>query len=77
MALNPFRPNRSKTKFSCQVIRSYVKCSMEKLIGDLLSGLKFVRLQILSTSFIDFLYDKLGELRSGSLGLKGLTELRR
>ena len=50
---------------------------MEKMAGDLLLGLKFVRLEILSTSFIDFLYDKLGELRSGSLGLKGLTELRR
>ena len=35
-------------------------------------GLKFVKLEILSTSFIDFLHDKLGELRSGSLGLKGL-----
>ena len=33
-------------------------------------GLKFVKLEILSTSFIDFLHDKLGELRSRSLGLK-------
>ena len=32
-------------------------------------GLKFVELKILSTSFIDSLYDKLGELRSRSLGL--------
>ena len=32
--------------------------------------LKFVKLEILSTSFIDFLYDKLGELRSRSLELK-------
>ena len=37
--------------------------SMEKLAGDLLLGLKFVKLEILSTSFIDFLYGKLGELR--------------
>ena len=45
---------------------------MEKLAGDLLLGLKFVRLEILSISFIDFLYEELGELRSRSLGLKGL-----
>ena len=43
---------------------------MEKLAGDLLLGLQFVKLEILSTSFIDFLHDKLGELRSRSLGLK-------
>ena len=36
---------------------------MEKLAGDLLLELKFVKLEILSTSFIDFLYDELGELR--------------
>ena len=47
---------------------------MEKLAGDLLLELKFVKLEILSTSFIHFLYDKLGELRSRSLGLKGLIE---
>ena len=35
---------------------------MEKLAGDLLLGLKFVRLEFLSTSFIDFLYEGLGEL---------------
>ena len=46
---------------------------MEKLAGDLLLGLKFVKLEILSTSFIDFLYEVLGELRSRSLGLKGLN----
>ena len=45
---------------------------MEKLAGDLLLGLKFVKLEILSTSFIDFLYDELGELRSRSLGLNEL-----
>ena len=48
---------------------------MEKLAGDLLLGLKFVKLEILSTSFIDFLYDKLGELRLRSLGLKRLGEI--
>ena len=47
-----------------------MQCSMEKLAGDLLLGLKFVRLEILSTSFIDFLYEELGELRSRSLELK-------
>ena len=41
---------------------------MEKLVADLLLGLTFVKLEILSTSFIDSLYDKLGELRSRSLG---------
>ena len=46
---------------------------MEKLAGDLLLGLKFVKLEILSTSFIDFLYEVLGELRSRSLGLNGLS----
>ena len=34
---------------------------MEKLALDLLLGLKFAKLEILSTSFINFLYDKLGE----------------
>ena len=38
------------------------KCSMEKLTGDLLLELKFVKLEILSTSFKDFLYGELGEL---------------
>ena len=41
-----------------------MQCSVEKLAGDLLLGLKFVELEILSTSFIDFLYEELGELRS-------------
>ena len=36
--------------------------------GDFLLGLKFVKPEILSTSFIDFLYDKLGELKSRTLG---------
>ena len=43
---------------------------MEKLAGDLLLGLKCVKLEILSTSFIYFLYEELGELRSRSLGLQ-------
>ena len=41
---------------------------MEKLAGDLLLGLTFVKLEILSTSFIGFHYDNLRELRSKSLG---------
>ena len=48
---------------------------MEKLAGDLLLGLKFVKLEILSTSFTGFLYDKLGELRLVSLGLEGLIHM--
>ena len=55
-------------KYRYQVISSYVQCSMEKLAGDLLLGLKIVKLEILSTSFIDFLYNKLGESRSIFLG---------
>ena len=43
---------------------------MDKLAGDLLLGLKFVKLEILSTSFIDFLYEELEESRSRSLELK-------
>ena len=34
-------------------------------------GAKFVKLEILSTSFIDFLCDKLGELELRSLDLNG------
>ena len=55
------------TNFSCLAMSSYGQCHMEKLAGDLWLGLKFVKLEILSTSFMDFLYDKLGELRSRSL----------
>ena len=57
----------SKANFSCQVMGSYGWYSMEKSTGDLLLGLKFVRLEILSTLLIDFLYENLGELRSRSL----------
>ena len=46
---------------------------MEKLAGDLLLGPKLVNLEIHSTSFMDFLYDKLGKLRSRSLDLQGLN----
>ena len=49
---------------------SYGQYSKEKMDSNLLLGLEFVKLEILSTSFIDFLYDKLGELRSRSLELK-------
>ena len=44
---------------------------MENLAGDLLLGLKFVKLPILPTLFIHFGQGRLGELRSGYLGLKG------
>ena len=46
---------------------------MEKLAGDLLFGLKFVKLSILPTLFIHFVQHRLGELRSRYLGIKGLT----
>ena len=45
---------------------------MENLAGDLLLGLKFVELPILPTLFTQFIQDRLGELTSGYLGLKGL-----
>ena len=41
-------------------------CTVEKLAGDLSLGLKFVKLEILSISFMDFLYDKI-ELRNHKL----------
>ena len=50
--------------------------SVEKLVGDLLLGQKSVRLEILSTSFTEFLYHKLGELSSRSLGLKEINPLK-
>ena len=43
---------------------------MEKLAGDLLLGLKFVKLEILSTSFIDFLYENYGQDLSGLMVIK-------
>ena len=50
----------------------YVWYSMENLAGDLLLGLKFVKLSILPTMFIHFVQGRLGELRSGYLVLEGL-----
>ena len=41
------------------------------VLGLLLLGLKFVKLEILSTSLLNFLYDKLGEIWSRSLDPKG------
>ena len=47
---NPSSPNsRSKKTFSFQFVASYVWYSMEKSTGDLLFGLKFVKLSILPT----------------------------
>ena len=43
--------------------------------GDLLLGLKLVKLEILSTPFIDFLYDKLGEFRCPTYRFQLLNEL--
>ena len=45
--------------------------TMKKLAGDLLFGLKFVKLSILPTLFIHFVEHRLGELRSRYLGIKG------
>ena len=44
---------------------------MEKLAGDLLFGLKLVKLSILPMQFIQVVKGRLGELRSGYLGFKG------
>ena len=46
---------------------------MEKLVGDLLLRLKFVKQEILPTSFLDF--NELGEFRSGALGPDRLTSV--
>ena len=47
---NPLSPNsRSKTNFSFQFIASYVWYSMESLAGDLMLGVKLVKLSILPT----------------------------
>ena len=43
---------------------------MEKLAGDLLFGLKLVKLSILPTLFIQFVLGSLGELKSRYLGFK-------
>ena len=39
--------------------------------SDLLLGSKFVKLLILPTQLLHFLFDELGELRSIPLGVKG------
>ena len=54
MILTQVFSNRSKTNFSFEFIDSYVWYSMESLAGDLLFGLKFVKLAILPTLFINF-----------------------
>ena len=41
--------SKSKANFSFQFIASYVWYTVEKLAGDLLFGLKFVKLSILPT----------------------------
>ena len=75
LIINPLSPkSRSKTNFSFQFTASYVWYSMENLAGDLLFGLKFVKLSILPTFFIHFVEHRLGELRSRYLGMKGTTE---
>ena len=60
-----------------QFIASYVCYSGEKLAGDLLFGLKFVKLSILPTLFIHFVWHSLGELRSRYLGIKRLNPVTR
>ena len=42
-ARKPEVSKKSKANFSCQGMSSYGWCSMEKLAGDLLLGLKFVK----------------------------------
>ena len=62
---NPSRPNSDQRQTSPVMLGAVMgQCSMEKSSGDLLLGLKLLKLEILSTSFIDFLYGTLGELRS-------------
>ena len=45
--------------------------TMENLVGDLLLGLSFITFNSPNTVHIDFVQDRLGELRQGYLGLKG------
>ena len=53
--LNPLSTSsRSNANFSFQFIASYVWYSMENLAGDLLFGLKLVKLSILPMLFIQF-----------------------
>ena len=55
MAVKVLSPKSwSKANFSFQFIASYMLYTMEKLAGDLLLGLKFVKLSILPTLFIQF-----------------------
>ena len=46
---------------------------MENLAGDLVLGLKFVKLSILPTLLIHFVERRLGELRSRYLEIKDTT----
>ena len=74
--INPLWPNSDQRQISPVKLWGVMGSAvMEKLAGDLLLGLKFLRLEILPTSFIDFLYEGLEELRSRYLGLKLLGEL--
>ena len=67
--LNPFSAQLwSAVIFSS--ISSYEKCNVKKLAGDLLLGLELVKVSVLPTQLIDFLYERLGELRSRSLRIK-------
>ena len=48
--------------------------STEKWAGDLKFGLKLVKLSILPTLFIQFVWGSLGEFRSRYSGFKDLTK---
>ena len=47
---------------------------MEKLTGDLLIGLKLVKLSILLMLFIQFVKSSLGEFKDQYIGFKGLNK---
>ena len=48
---------------------------MYKMAGDLLLRPELIKVSLLTTQLIDFLFEKLGELRSSSLGLRRLMQI--
>ena len=48
---------------------------MYKMAGDLLLRPELIKVSVLTTQLIDFLFEKLGELRSSSLGLTRLMQI--
>ena len=73
--INPLRPKSGQRQTSPVKLWAGIgSATWEKLAGNLLLGQKFNKLEILSTSFIAFLWQLSWEnIKSRSLGLKGAT----